>query len=440
MCLRGRFSEERRNSAGTPRLDGVIFADLAAAVVLSALAFGAVEPWSIAIFELNALLVGVLLGIRFVLGAPWRLPAIVLPPAALLVWGGAQLLPLGSRAGGRLSQDPHATAEAVIRLLALLIYFVAACVVLRQVGRRRMVFVLLTVFGFAVSFFAILQRLTDNGKMYWVRAVSPNIAPYGPFGNYNHFAGFVELILPLPLAYLFTARIRIEQRVLWMLAAAVMAVAAVFSLSRGGMLAIAVEILLLVPLARRACAGDAHDYGRWMLAPALLAVIAILALWIGYDRLLHRFNATRQGAGEYSLVTRAEYWRNSWRMVLDHPIAGVGLGAFPAVYPAYGRSTAKYERLEQTHNDYLQLLTDAGAVGGLIGLWFLAELALAARRRLPQIAHVQGRERAILLGGFTAVAGLLVHSFTDFNLQIPSNALLFLFVLALAISVEPADT
>ena len=89
------MTEERRNNAGTPRLDRVIFADLIAAVVLSALAFGTVEPWSIAIFELNALLVAVLLAIRFALGAAWKLPMILLPPAALLAWGGAQLIPLG---------------------------------------------------------------------------------------------------------------------------------------------------------------------------------------------------------------------------------------------------------------------------------------------------------------------------------------------------------
>ncbi|MDX2029996.1 MAG: O-antigen ligase family protein [Blastocatellia bacterium] len=434
------MTEERRQSAGTPRLDRAIFADLVAAVMLSALAFGAVEPWSIALFELNALFVAVLLAVRFALGAPWKLPAILLPPTGLLVWGAAQLVPLGSLGGGPLSQDPHATGQAVLRLLALLIYFFAAVTVLRTSARRRLVFVLLTVFGFAVSLFAILQRLTDNGKMYWVRTVSANIAPYGPFGNYNHFAGFVELLLPLPLAWLLTARIRIEQRVLSLLAVAIMAVAVIFSLSRGGMLAIGVEILLLLLLARRARGESASvDDDRRLLVPALLVAIVLLALWIGYDRLLQRFNVTRQGTEEYSLVTRAEYWRNSWRMFLDHPIAGVGLGAFPAVYPAYGRSTAKFERLEQTHNDYLQLLTDAGVVGGLLGLWFVAELALAVKRRVPGLARVHGRERAALLGGFTAIAGLLVHSFTDFNLQIPSNALLFLFVLALAISVEPGD-
>jgi O-antigen ligase len=344
-----------------------------------------------------------------------------------------------------LSLDPQATREAVIKLLALAIYFVAALHTLRDSSRRRITLLILTIFGFAVSIFAIAQRLTYNGRVYWVRPVSDYIAPYGPYGNYNHFAGMIELILPLPLAYLLFARIGAEQRALWALSVVMMAVAAIFSLSRGGMLALAAELaaLLLVNSLLRKRWKSVESFGARangkILAAFVAIVVIVMSLWIGYEPLVKRFGSIKEGASEYSVVTRVEYWRASWRMFLDHPVFGVGLGAFPAIYPSYGRSSAKYERLEQAHNDYLQLLTDAGLAGAMIGLWFLVEIIRVARGQWRELEKFRSRGRAVLIGGYTAVFGLLVHSFTDFNLQIAANALLFLLVVALATSVGLAE-
>jgi O-antigen ligase len=170
-----------------------------------------------------------------------------------------------------------------------------------------------------------------------------------------------------------------------------------------------------------------------------VGAVIVMALWIGYDPLMKRLGAMSQGANEYSVVTRLGYWRASWRMFLDHPIAGVGLGAFPTAYPSYGQSSARRERLEQAHNDYLQLLTDAGMVGAAIGLWFLIEILRVARLQWRKFDTFRNRDRAMILGGYVAGAGLLIHSLTDFNLQIAANALLFLVDIALATSLDPNE-
>jgi len=421
------------------KLESFVFVDLIATTILAVLAYGTVEPWSLALFELNALLIAVLLAVEFVLNpqAEWGQWRLALPVVALLVWAGIQFISFG---GTALSLDPQATKEASVKLLALTIYLIAALHTLQSSERRRKVLVVLTIFGFAVSLFAIIQRLTYNGKMYWVRPVSDYIAPYGPYGNYNHFAGMVELTLPLPFAYLLFAKINLEQRLLWLFAVVMMAVAVVFSLSRGGILALGIELLALMLAAFwfRKRWTEAGEYraaaDNKLVVGVALAAIILLALWIGYEPLTKRFGSVRQGAGEYSVVTRTEYWGNSWQMFVDHPVTGVGLGAFPAIYPRYGRSSAKNERLEQTHNDYLQLLTDAGIVGGLIGLWFLFELFRLARRQFASLERTRSQERALVVGGYVAVLGIAVHSFLDFNLQIAANALLFLIVLAMMVS------
>lgn len=427
------------DAAEQSRLENLIFVDLLAALMFSVLAFGAVEAWSLALFELNALVLASLIALKFVLDplADWGRLRLALPLLALAGWGAIQYT---------RSFDPYATKEAAIKLFALGIYFAAALLVLHDPRRRKTALLALTAFGFLVSVYAIVNLLTYNGRMYWVRPISDYIAPYGPFGNYNHFCGFVELILPLTFAYVLLARISIERRLIWLFCVVMMAVALILSLSRSGILVLGAEVsllLLAVTLGRRWLArGDRNGGDRrggeanGLLILGVLVVVAALAFWLRFDQIALRFRATSAGASEYSVVTRLEYWRASWRMFLDHPVAGVGLGAFPAVYPQYGRSTAKYERLEQAHNDYLQLLTDTGLIGAAIALWFLAEVLRLARRQFKRIRGARSRSRALIAGGYTGVIGLLIHSVTDFNLQIASNALLFLFVLALATSIR----
>ncbi|HEX9005516.1 MAG TPA: O-antigen ligase family protein [Blastocatellia bacterium] len=416
-------------ASGSSKLESFIFTDLMVTAIFAVLAYGTVEPWSLALFELNALLVAVLLAIRFVFQpkTDWGHWRIALPLAVWLLLSAAQI-------AFSLTLDRQATKEASVKLLALTVYFLAALVTLRTSERRKIALVTLTVFGFAVSLFAILQRLTYNGKMYWVRPVSAYIAPFGPYGNYNHFAGMVELLLPLPLAYLLFAKINLEQRLLWLFSVVLMAVALIFSLSRGGILALGIELAALILFAVFAGRRDQQpetSANKFVLGGALAAVV-VLALWIGYEPLSKRFGTVREGASEYSVVTRTEYWRGAWQMFLDHPIAGVGLGAFPTAYPSYGHSSAKNERLEQAHNDYLQLLADAGLIGALVGLWFLFELIRTARGQFQTLARARNQDRALVIGGYVAMLGIAVHSFLDFNLQIAANALLFLLVVALA--------
>lgn len=426
------------------RLDSFLFLNLLLTAVLAPVAYGTVEEWSVALFELNALLCGLLLAIRLTVepSREWRHWRLAAPLLALILLGVVQLLPLRSAAPATevwqaaqawrtLSFDAQATRESTVKLVALFLYFLTALHVLREASRRRVLVMTLTVLGAGTALFAILQKLTWNGKFYWLRPASPYVAPFGPFANYNHFAGMMELLLPLAFAWLLFARVKLEQRALWFFAVILMAAALLYSLSRGGMLGLGVELAALLWFAFRSAQADARKGNQPLLIVLTLVLIAVFALWIGYDALVWRFQSLQEGAREYSVVTRLEYWRGAWQMFRAHPLTGVGLGAFPAIYPQYGHSSAKLERLEKAHNDYLQVLTDAGLVGGVLLIWFLVELLRQARRQLRRLDEWPSQERALLVGGYVALLGLAVHSFLDFNLQITANAYLCLLVLAL---------
>lgn len=421
------------------RLESLIFADLLATAVVAPLAYGAVEPWAVALFELNALLIAVLMAAKFTFfpqaGRRWS--RLSWPLIALTLLGLAQSFQLGASGS---SLDPPATREATIKILALTTYFIAAYDVFKQRERRRMTVIFLTTLGCALAIFAIIQKLTWNGRIYWVRLVGPERTPFGPFINPNHFAGMMELIWPLAFAYVLMARAELEKRLLWLFATMMMAVSITLSLSRGGLLSFGIQVLVFAAfslLLSSSLAGEQVS-SRLMVKPGsliglVLTAVAALALWIGYDQIASRVRTVNQGAQELSLAGRLSAWRASRLMIEDYPLTGVGLGAFPTAYPSYGRSSALRERLEQTHNDYLQLLTDGGLVGGAIGLWFVVELILCARRQWRTLDQTHGLERALFIGGLVALIGLGAHSFTDFNLQITSNALLFLLITALTI-------
>ncbi|HWN99354.1 MAG TPA: O-antigen ligase family protein, partial [Blastocatellia bacterium] len=124
-------------------------------------------------------------------------------------------------------------------------------------------------------------------------------------------------------------------------------------------------------------------------------------------------------------------WRDTLTMFANHPVLGVGLGAYETVYPMFTHGNG-YMVVQYAHNDYLQLLSDAGLAGGVVGVWFLVLLfrAIARGTRSPDPLM-----SGLALGCGGGIFSLLVHSLFDFNLQIPSNCLLFLLLAAVVSNI-----
>jgi O-antigen ligase len=122
---------------------------------------------------------------------------------------------------------------------------------------------------------------------------------------------------------------------------------------------------------------------------------------------------------------------NTWRIFLDHPWTGTGLGTLQLVFPAY-ETLYDGKIVNHAHNDYLEGLAETGLAGGLCCVWFLGVLLFGSLRRLTEL---DGSFASILqLSGLVACLGFLTHSLVDFNLHIPANALLFFLMANLATS------
>jgi O-antigen ligase len=117
-----------------------------------------------------------------------------------------------------------------------------------------------------------------------------------------------------------------------------------------------------------------------------------------------------------------------WR---EKPFLGWGLGTFPIVYPQF-RSFYTSFFVNQAHNDYLQLIVETGIAGFAIALWFLV---LAFRRAWAKLENwTETINGTLTVAALLGCIGILVHSFLDFNLQIPANAALFYVLCAIAAS------
>jgi O-antigen ligase len=415
-------------------------------IILSALAYGTVHAWSLAMFFLGSILLLVLWVVD-----TWSLGALrisrnvlQLPLLGLLALGLFQLLPFrnpdtvgipGLLPIRSLSFNPYATRFIVIEVIALLIYFAATLVFVDTPKRLRLLVRTITIFGFFLAIFGLTQSFTSPTRVYWIREL-PQSQAFGPFINRHHFAGYMELTIALPLGLILSGAVEKEKKFIYMFAAGLMAVALIMTNSRGGIVSLAAEVLFLVSLLgitrghkkKRAEKKPRIKSAAMKAGIALAMVIALFVgvVWLGGEEALSRLVGSVNT--EDATTGRAHFWSVTVDIIKNHPVIGTGLGAFGVVYTGYDTRNGLY-RLEQAHNDYLQVLSDGGIVGAVLGLVFLAALfRMGFARRESRDDFRSGVATGALAGCFA----VLVHSFFDFTLHTTSNALLFLILAALA--------
>jgi O-antigen ligase len=394
---------------------------ICALVVFGVTAHGGVEDWARAVLETGA-------GLLFLAWSVWlyfnREEQPVFSPL-LLPLVTLSLIVLG-QLFFRWTASPYHTRMELLLLLADLIILFLAVQAFRTLEDWRGFVWFGMFFGFLVSLFAILQHLTSNGKLYWYREIRYGGIPFGPYVNRNHFAGFAELVLPLALVPLFLGRVRRER---WLVVGvfAVLPIGALFlSASRGGIVSFGAEVgvLALVMILRRAM-------GKQLLAGATVLLVALLLVsWLGVGQILERLSSVQ--LLEVTAGKRASMRRDTWRIFLDHPFVGTGLGTLQTVFPPY-ESLYDGKIVNHTHNDYLEALAETGIAGGLCCAWFIGVLLTDSLKRLRRLNN--SFAGTLQLSGLIACSGFLVHSLVDFNLHIPANAMLF-FLMAHLATVE----
>jgi O-antigen ligase len=395
-----------------------------AVLLLGPLAFGAVEPWSIFALEACSVLLLALWTFRQwskreldVSNHPLYRPMAVFFVLVLVQWA------FGTTA------YRHATYTHLLLYAAYGMLVFVVTQTLRRSSQFELMAKLFTGYGAVVASFAVLQGLAPNGRIYWIRGLEQGGSIYGPYVNRNHYAGLLEMLLPFPLVLAATRLTNGNRKIVVAGIAALMAGSIFLSGSRGGMAAFVAQMVVLAVFMLRKREGS---WKQPLMLGAFLAMVIVFLVWIGGNELTQRLISVHSEAREeLSGGVRLTIDRDCFHMLAKRPFLGWGLGTFPIVYPEF-RSFYTTFFVNQAHNDYLQLLVETGLAGFSIAAWFLV---LVFRRAAGKLKNwTETASGALTVAALLGCVGILVHSFLDFNLQIPANAALFYVLCAVAAS------
>jgi len=407
-------------------LDIFLGAGICLLLAFGPLAFGAVQEWAICVLEVGSMFLLLVWAAReFSKSQPKVIFYAPFIPALLFASLIAMQLLL------RTSAYWYATWSQALLWGAYGVIFFLVTQCFYQTAFARGFGIFFSIYGFFVALFAIAQEFTSNGKIYWV-VPNRNLGwIYGPYVNHSHYAGLMEMLVPIPLVIAMANLYGKPIRLLFAFAALLMSGSIFLSQSLGGILAFTVQIgLLVVFLAKGRSCGRLYLLGALCIALAA-GVILLRPHGLG-ERLANlQHPITRGGAG-----MRVAIVKDSVKIVKQRPILGWGLGTFSIIYPSF-RSFYSNFFVNEAHNDFVQLLVETGIGGFTVITLFLV---LIYRTGISGVEEWR-REHcaAMALAALIGCTGLLIHGFADFNFRIPANAALFVALAAMA-TVTGAST
>ncbi len=150
----------------------------------------------------------------------------------------------------------------------------------------------------------------------------------------------------------------------------------------------------------------------------ILLPVCLMTLWIGLNPVIKGFSQTSKDLkAEYR---RIPIWRDTYNLIKDYPTLGTGLGTYEYAFPKYKTIRAQF-LYDHAHSDYLELMSDTGFTGFFIVIAGAAYYLFMVTRLWFQRRN--SFVRGITIGCLGGIAYIILHSLTDFNLQIPANAL-----------------
>ncbi|MCP4297810.1 MAG: O-antigen ligase family protein, partial [Proteobacteria bacterium] len=450
-------------------MDKTVFRGYLSLLIFAPLAFGATELWSLTLLETSAIGLTLLYLIHQWLREKkfYHTPGL-LPLLLFLLYILFQLLPLPHwvfqllspetltnyqntiavtepSSWFSLSINKKATISEFYRYAAYISFYFLTVQILTSHKKLDLTVNTLLTFAPVLSTFAIIQYYTSKDTIYWLREVPVNSIIFGPYVNHNHFAGLIEMILPIAVAMFLCLKPRISYVMTWRekildlfdlqgfnsyilvgFSAILSAVAIVLSLSRGAIISVGLALLIFTILL--VISGRYRQKG-WVFGIFILLFI-LSVQWFGWNTVFERFDRLQNDRAEI-YETRFDIWKDSGSIARDNFISGIGFGNFKTIYPRY-RTFGGEKSVLHAHNDYLELLVEGGIVSVLFVGWFLLKLFSESYR-----VYSRRHERYsiyLFLGSLTGIISILLHSFTDFNLHIGANGLFFFFLCGLLVS------
>ena len=447
-----------------PAVDRYLFYAFLALLVWLPLPWGSHRPWAWSLMEVwTAVLSLAWLGL-YVLGrveptrafrAGW---SVLMALALVAIWIQLQSLPLhsgllqwlspGAAAvhtdaleGSTLSLERFASRVNLALTLTYLQLFALTLLLVNTRARVRLLLVAVVMCGvFQASYGTFVTLSGAQFDYLFFKEVNSSLAT-GTYINRNHLAGYLEMCLALGIGLMManlarrhqvhrnwrdstrrTLALLLSEKVRLRIYLTVMVVGLVMTRSRMGNTAFFVSLTLAalywVVASRRLTRGT-----LLLFVSLLLVDIWVVGNFFGIERVVQRLEQTTLATEQ-----RDEVSFDALQAIGDYPVTGTGAGSFYSIFPMYQRGEVELY-YDHAHNDYAEFAVELGLpavalLGGAV-LLSLGAALLAQRRRHDRLMKGLG------LGAGMGILALLIHSATDFNLQIPANAALFTVLLAL---------
>ena len=402
-------------------LDVMLTVGICAVLAFAVMAFGSAEYWAMGILQVAsaALLViwaaGQLAnGKVSVVWSPLFAPVLLL---ALLI--GTQLL-------GHTAYW-YATWVRSIQWACYAMLFFVATQSFRGEGRAKLFGLFLVCFGALVALIAIAQGGTESDKVFWLFPTDTHSVLYGPYPNHAHYAGLMEMLLPMALVLGLGSLFRAHAKVLLLFAALIMAGSIFLAASFGGILSFVGELVVLAIVLLR----QRKRHRALLSILVLVLLLSILVMMLQPAALQERLEHAQSKAEQADVTSRLAIVHDSLPMILQHPLLGYGLGTYVEVFPSF-RTFYTNLVVNAAHNDYVQAMVEIGLIGFALIVALIFLLFREALRKARNWEHdYQGN---MALAALVGCSGILIHSFCDFNLQVPANAALFAVLAGAAVT------
>jgi O-antigen ligase len=397
-----------------------------AILIYSPLATGAVRPQDFLVVQWLTVATLVVWAVRFCINPRHRL---LWPP---MCW--AVLLFMGYAVARYVTADLEYVARQ--ESLKVVIYGFLFFTILNNLHRQEttaIVAAVLIVVAMAIAGYAVYQFITGSDRVW--HFVRPPVYAGRGSGTYicpNHLGGYLEMLLPLGVTYTVMGRFSPLQRILLGYASLVIFAGIAASVSRGTWIATGVSLLVLL--------GFLFRRQGYKLPVLGIIVLLLAAGFLAFKRAELSKNR-KEAIASLTLEqnTRSLIWHGAFKMWQDHPWTGVGPAHFDYRFRAYRPESSYVQgRPDRVHNDYLNTLVDWGVIGALLVASAWALFAWGVLRSWKYVQRAQNdlstrrsNRSAFVLGGCLGLFAILVHSFVDFNMHVPANAILTVTLLAL---------
>jgi O-antigen ligase len=293
------------------------------------------------------------------------------------------------------------------------------------------------------SLFGLLKYLSGNRfffLFFYDLGKDNNMSRFltGTLGNADHFAFFLEMILPLALALFFLkleyfeggkslrekflSAIEVNRSVgAYFIIAILLGAGIILSGSRSGIMTMVFSFMIFAQFSfylKRS-----REVRKKL--KLFFIIIATAAVLLGVQNTLSKFLSTKiENAGRFMR------WPATVSMAGDFPLFGSGFGTYRYTFFLYDKAETG-EWSTHAHSDYLEIAAEGGLIGSLlflslIGLLIFSIIKMWMNRKHPGI-------RMIGIGIITGLFAAALHSIFDFSLHIPSNMLTFMLIIGMGI-------